>query len=111
MNTEGWGLQHNDVHSEIRAQGLACHAGHNLALHDAKSSPPSPAMLATAHVAWPWTLTTCVAHCRKCALQNRNIGEHETRRLARMTYNLPVGRERHADVSAKLEICFAKLSG
>lgn len=28
-----------------------------------------------------------------------------------MTYNLPVGRERHADVSAKLEICFAKLSG
>lgn len=76
-----------------------------------KSSPPSPAMLATAHAAWPWTLTTRVAHCRECALQNRKVGEHETRRLAQMTYNLPVGRERHADVSAKLEICLAKLSG
>lgn len=28
-----------------------------------------------------------------------------------MTYSLPVGRERHTDVSAKLEICLAKLSG
>lgn len=74
----------------------------------AEADLPPSAAFATAHPSEAYEAVRF--QYRKSVLHNSDMSELETMRLARMTYCLPLGGEWDADVSAKLEICAARMS-
>lgn len=74
----------------------------------AEAAQPLSAAFATVHASDAYEVVRY--RNRKFVPLNGDTSEHETTSLARMTYGPRVGGEWDADVSAKPEICAARVS-